>query len=124
MLLTKKVQWNQYFLLSAPRQNLRGLDFSAGLKMSTERSTMNFDHKKKSDFKSGTEEYTRQNSRNIRNIQLCFLLLSLYGPWPYGPMALVLWLWSDGPMAHILVSRNFGKLTRYHIFRSFSDIKL
>ena len=43
--------------------------------------------------------------------------LSLYGPWPYGPMALAL-------RPHILVSSNFGKLTRYHIFRSFSDIKL
>ena len=25
-------------------------------------------------------------------------LLSLYGPWPYGPMALALWLWPYGPI--------------------------
>ena len=33
-------------------------------------------------------------------------LLSLYGPWPYG----------SGSMAPYSCFKNFGKLTRYHIF--------
>ena len=39
--------------------------------------------------------------------------------WP-----LALWLWPDSPMAPYSCFKNFGKLTRYYIFRSFLHIKL
>ena len=47
------------------------------------------------------------------NLIVYLRLLSLYGPWPYGTIALAIW-------PQLLVSRNFGKLTGYHIFKSFS----
>ena len=54
-----------------------------------------------------------------------FFSIKLFIAWHFkapGPMAL--WLWPDVPMAPYSCFKNFGKLTKYYIFRSFLHIKL